>query len=108
MSQLPPDEPSIATAGVARTAGLARTGNDPVAERRRTFDRGRKRRASAKAPPEVPSAANDNLIDRTVAVWRPRSRREFRREDARQIVENVSGLFKILSDGAGRYPHAGE
>ena len=43
-------------------------------------------------------AANDNLIDRTVAVWQPRSRRELRSEDARQIVENVTGFFRILSD----------
>jgi hypothetical protein len=42
------------------------------------------------------SAANDNLIDRTVAVWRARSQRELTREDARQIVENVSGFFSIL------------
>jgi hypothetical protein len=46
MSELSPDEPSIATAGAARTAELARRGTDPVAERRRAFDRERKRRAS--------------------------------------------------------------
>jgi hypothetical protein len=51
MSELSPDEPSIATAGAACTAELARGGTDPVAERRRAFDRERKRRASAKAPP---------------------------------------------------------
>jgi hypothetical protein len=34
-----------------RTAELARGGTDPVAERRRAFDRERKRRASAKARP---------------------------------------------------------
>jgi hypothetical protein len=81
MSELPPDEPFIAAAGAARTAELAGGGTDPIA-----------------APPDVPSAANDNLIDRTVAVWQPRSRRELRREDARQIVENVTGFFRILSD----------
>ena len=51
MSELPPDEPSIATAGAARTAELARDGTDPVAERRRALDRECKRRASAKALP---------------------------------------------------------
>jgi hypothetical protein len=51
MSELSPDEPSIATAGAARTGELVRGGTDPVAERRRAFDRERKRRASAKAPP---------------------------------------------------------
>jgi hypothetical protein len=48
MSELSPDEPSIATAGAARTA-LTRGRTDLVAERRR--DRERKWRASAKAPP---------------------------------------------------------
>jgi hypothetical protein len=51
MSELSPVETSIATAGAARTAELTRGGTDPVAERRRAFDRERKRRASAKAPP---------------------------------------------------------
>jgi hypothetical protein len=50
MSELPPDEPSIATAGAARIAELTRGGTDPVAERRHAFDCERKRRASAKAP----------------------------------------------------------
>ena len=63
---------------------------------------------SAKAPPEVPSAANDNLIDRTVAVWRPRSRRELRREDARQISENVAAFSHPRRLVASRYAHAGE
>jgi hypothetical protein len=47
MSELLPDEPSIATAGAARSAKLARVGTDPVDERRRAFNRDRKRRASA-------------------------------------------------------------
>ena len=51
MSELSPDEPSIATAGAARTAELARGGTDPVAERRRAFDRERKWRGSANALP---------------------------------------------------------
>jgi hypothetical protein len=41
-------------------------------------------------------AANDNLIDRTIALWKPRLRRDLSREDARQIVENVTGFFSIL------------
>jgi hypothetical protein len=40
--------------------------------------------------------ANDNLIDRTREVWKPRLGRELSREDARQIVENVTGFFGIL------------
>jgi hypothetical protein len=45
---------------------------------------------------KLSSAPNDTLIDRTLAVWRTRSQRELTREDARQIVENVSGFFSIL------------
>ena len=43
-------------------------------------------------------AANDNLIDRTTALWKPRLRRDLSREDARQIVENVTGFFSILHE----------
>jgi len=95
MSEPSHDDLSIATATAARTCGLARRGTDPIAEPRRAFDRERKRLESAKAPPEVPSAAN--LIDRTVAVWRTRSRRELRCEDAQQIIETVTISFRILS-----------
>jgi len=44
------------------------------------------------------SAANDNLIDQTIALWQPRLRRDLSREDARQIVENVTGFFNILTE----------
>jgi hypothetical protein len=43
-------------------------------------------------------AANDNLIDCTIALWQPRLRRDLSREDARQIVENVTGFFKLLAE----------
>lgn len=42
--------------------------------------------------------ANDNLIDRTRAAWQPRLGRDLSREDARQIVENVTGFFAILAE----------
>ena len=44
------------------------------------------------------NAANDNLIDQTIAVWQPRLGREISREEARQIAENVSGFFSILRE----------
>ncbi len=44
------------------------------------------------------SAANDNLIDRTIELWQPRLRRDVSREDARQILENVTGFFGILAE----------
>jgi len=43
-------------------------------------------------------AANDNLIDRTRQVWQSRIRRDLTDEDARQIAENVTGFFAILSE----------
>jgi hypothetical protein len=42
--------------------------------------------------------ANDNLIDRTREVWRPRVGRDLTREQARQIVENITGFFGILTE----------
>jgi hypothetical protein len=43
-------------------------------------------------------AANDNLIDRTREVWKPRFGRDLSREDARQIAENVTCFFAILAE----------
>ena len=44
------------------------------------------------------NAANDNLIDRTIETWRTRTERDLSREDARQIVENVTSFFSILAE----------
>ena len=43
------------------------------------------------------SAANDNLIHRTIELWQQRLQRDLSREDARQIVENITGFFNILT-----------
>ena len=51
-------------------------------------------------------AANDNLIDRTRKVWKPRLGRDLSREDARQITENVTGFFAILAEWSRAGPHA--
>ncbi len=40
------------------------------------------------------NAANDNLIE----TWQSRHDRDLSREDARQIVENVTGFFSILAE----------
>lgn len=46
--------------------------------------------------------ANDNvkddLIRRTGQVWQARLGRNLSREDARQIVANVTGLFSLLAE----------
>jgi hypothetical protein len=47
---------------------------------------------------KLPRAANDDLIDGTIALWEPRLRRNLSREDARQIVENVTAFFNILAE----------
>ena len=44
------------------------------------------------------NAENDNLIDRTIETWQPRAERDLSGEDARQIVENVTGFFSILAE----------
>ncbi len=45
-------------------------------------------------------AANDNLIDRTRQVWKARTERDVTDEDARQILENVTGFFALLAEWA--------
>jgi hypothetical protein len=42
--------------------------------------------------------ASDNLIYQTIGLWQPRCRRDLSREDARQIVENITGFFSILHE----------
>jgi len=38
----------------------------------------------------------NQLIDRTLEFWQARSSQTLTREDAREIIENVSGFFQIL------------
>jgi hypothetical protein len=38
----------------------------------------------------------ENLIDETAEFWEARSGQAINREDARQIVENVTGFFRLL------------
>ena len=47
---------------------------------------------------KYPSAANDDLINRTIGLWQSRGRRTLSHEEARQIVENVTGFFSILHE----------
>jgi hypothetical protein len=38
----------------------------------------------------------NQLIDRTLEFWQPRSSQTITREDAREIIENVTGFFLVL------------
>ena len=40
--------------------------------------------------------SNDNLIDRTLEVWQPRNAHRLSDENARAILENVTGFFTLL------------
>jgi hypothetical protein len=44
------------------------------------------------------SSANSSLLDETIATWQPRASRPLTREDARQIIENMTGFFNVLRD----------
>jgi hypothetical protein len=39
---------------------------------------------------------DDEHLNKTLTAWQPRASRELTREDARQIVENVTGFFQTL------------
>ena len=41
---------------------------------------------------------NADLVDRTIDLWAPRVSRELTRDDAEQILQNVSGFFSVLSE----------
>jgi hypothetical protein len=74
--------------------------NDATDKRRHQKRRSRRKGATAAArcprQPWTPVSSNSPFIDETLAYWQPRSRRALTREDARQIIENVSGFFSIL------------
>ena len=48
----------------------------------------------------VQGTANDNLTESTIRLWQPRLRRDLSREDARQIIKDVTGFFNVLSEWA--------
>lgn len=52
-------------------------------------------------------AASDDFLDETLRVWQPHSKKPLNREDAREIVENISGFFRVLRDWAEEDRRAG-
>jgi hypothetical protein len=65
-------------------------------------------RSSRKEPPGAAATprntdsggqrVSDDFLDETIAFWQPRyGDRQLIREDARQIVENHTGFFRLLA-----------
>jgi hypothetical protein len=44
----------------------------------------------------MPSAGGGDFIDETIAIWQKRTTRRLTREDGREIIENMTGFFRIL------------
>ena len=42
------------------------------------------------------------FLNRSTSFWQPRTTRQLSHEDARQMVGNVSGFFRVLSEWATR------
>jgi hypothetical protein len=71
---------------------------------RATQKRKRRTRASALPRPsgalcETPagsSALSDSFLEATIEFWQPSAHRNLTREDAREIVENMTGFFSVL------------
>jgi hypothetical protein len=46
----------------------------------------------------LPGGGNGDFIDLTVAVWQKQTTRQLSREDGREIIENMTGFFRILQE----------
>jgi hypothetical protein len=44
------------------------------------------------------SVERKDFIDQTIAIWQPRSKRQLTREDGREIIENITGFFRVLQE----------
>ena len=42
--------------------------------------------------------SNPAFLDKTIAFWQPRTARTLTREDARQMIENATGFFRVLAE----------
>ncbi len=43
-------------------------------------------------------AEEDRVLDKALEIWQTHSSRPLTREDAREIAENIVGLFQILQE----------
>jgi hypothetical protein len=44
------------------------------------------------------SVERGDFIDQTIAIWQPRTKQQLTREDGREIIENMTGFFRILQE----------
>jgi hypothetical protein len=59
---------------------------------------GKSRRQIFRADASAASAVPGDIIDRTTALWQLRTKRQLTREDGREIIENMTGFFRILQE----------
>jgi hypothetical protein len=52
----------------------------------------------AKVPFAGSSSLSAPFLDETIQFWQPKSERVLTREDAREMIENVTGFFSILHE----------
>ncbi len=54
------------------------------------------------------TAIDPAFLDKTIAFWQPRTARALTREDARQMIENMTGFFQVLAewDAKAKAAHA--
>lgn len=45
------------------------------------------------------------FLDKTIQVWQPRSEKVLTRENARQMIENLSGFFQVLYEWDQKLSH---
>jgi hypothetical protein len=73
-------------------------GLDEMKNRRR--DRGNRTNGHADAVSVLPPrrAIDEALLDKTIELFQKRTDRNLTREDAREMIENVTGFFRILGE----------
>lgn len=53
---------------------------------------------NAVARPLTVEEPGSDFLDETIAIWEPRAGRRLTREDAREIVHNLAGFFRVLQE----------
>jgi len=63
-------------------------------------NRGARTNGQAEAVSVPPSrrAIDEAFLDRTIELFQARTNRKLTREDAREMIENVTGFFRILGE----------